>query len=54
MGVRIFEGGIGRRKGLIVAAVEEWVIGVGLGREGRRGVVGDRTILDGGMSGRRS
>jgi len=53
VGVRIFEEGIGRKTGLVVAVVEERVIGVGLGRGGRRGVVGDRTMFYGGMSGRR-
>jgi hypothetical protein len=52
VGGRISGVGIGRRKGRLVA-VEGWVVGVGLGREGRRGVVGDRTMLAGGTLGRR-
>jgi hypothetical protein len=52
VGVRISGVGIGRRKGRLVA-VKGWVVGVGLGREGRRGVVEDRTMLAGGTLGRR-
>jgi hypothetical protein len=51
VGVRISGVEIGRRKGRLVA-VEGWVVEVGR-REGPRGVVGDRTMLAGGMLGRR-
>jgi len=53
VGVRISEVGIGRRMGRFAAAVEGWVVGVGLDLEGRRGVVGGRTIFDGGTLGQR-